>query len=215
MNPDFSIIYEDNHIIVVNKPAGLLTQPAEAVQDSLELRVKAMLKEKYQKPGNVFLGVVHRLDKPASGIVILAKTSKALSRLNEAIKSKLFKKTYHALVEGIPHSLEGTLEHYLFHDDYQAIICSQKRANAKKAILHYKVLKKNPEKSLVEIDLETGRYHQIRAQFSEIGHPIIGDAKYGSRLYFREGTIALHHLRLQIQHPVTKEEMTFEAPESW
>lgn len=215
MNPDFSVIYEDNHIIVVNKPAGLLTQPAEAVQDSLELRVKAMLKEKYQKPGNVFLGVVHRLDKPASGIVILAKTSKALSRLNEAIKSKLFKKTYHALVEGIPYSLEGTLEHYLFHDDYQAIICSHKRANAKKAILHYKVLTKSFEKSLVEIDLETGRYHQIRAQFSEIGHPIIGDTKYGSRHYFQGGAIALHHFRLQIQHPVTKEEMTFEAPKSW
>lgn len=210
--PPFAVLYEDNHILVVSKPAGLLTQPTELENRSVETAAKAWLKEKYHKPGNVFIGIVHRLDKAVSGIVLLAKTSKALSRLNSAIRAKESKKTYCALVEGSPPADQGTLEHFLRHDDYRASISHARDRQAKAARLHYQVVKRLPHAALLHIDLETGRYHQIRAQCAAMGCPIVGDSKYGSARHLPEGAIALHHMRLQIAHPVTKQELVFEAP---
>lgn len=199
------ILYEDNHLIAVNKPAGLLTQPAEEGRESLEEQVKAWIKETYKKPGNVFLGVVHRLDKPVSGIVLFAKTSKALARLNDQIRAKRMKKVYFAIVEGCMSEDEGVLEHFLRHDDHRAYVSDSKDVEAKPAKLRYRVLKVSEQTSEVEIELETGRYHQIRAQCAAVGCPIVGDTKYGSRLSFEAGAIALHHGKLTFEHPVTHE----------
>lgn len=212
IQPPFDVIYEDNHLLVVNKPAGLLTQPTELESYSLENLAKAWLKEKYQKPYNVFLGIVHRLDKPASGIVLLAKTSKALSRLNEMIRSKNVIKTYCALVEGKPPKESGTLEHFLRHDDHKALVCHRDDPRAKFARLFYDDIRSNDKTTLLQIILETGRYHQIRTQCAAIGCPIVGDTKYGSQINLPHGVIALHHYRLQITHPVTKQPLFFEAP---
>jgi len=198
------VLYEDNHLIAVNKPAGMLTQPAEGINDSLENTVKEYLKNKYSKPGNVFLGVVHRLDRPVSGIVIFAKTSKALSRVNAMIRDREMRKTYCALVEGHLKEDSGILEHFLRHGDHIAHVCRPHDPGAKIARLHYKTLEKNETTTLLEIDLETGRYHQIRAQCAAVGCPIVGDAKYGSRTPFADGAIALHHSCLKLHHPVTK-----------
>lgn len=211
------ILFEDNHLFVVNKPAGLLTQPSGTSQDSLENHCKDWIKEAYQKPGNVFLAAAHRLDKPASGIVIFAKTSKALSRLNESIRDKRFKKSYYALVEGSLKESEGVLEHYLMHDDYQARLAKADEPNAKFCRLLYNVVDSLNSFTLLDIDLETGRYHQIRAQLAAMGYPIIGDHKYGSRVKFMPEAIALHHYYLEIPHPTTKILMQFKAPipEQW
>lgn len=206
------ILFEDNHLIAINKPAGLLTQPTDTVKDSLETQVKTWIKETYHKPGNVFLGTVHRLDKPVSGIVLFAKTSKALSRLNASIRSKDMQKTYCALVEGkLPNPL-GTLEHYLRHDEHSASVSNKNDVNAKLARLHYKTVSSSTIESLVEIQLETGRYHQIRAQLAAIGCPIVGDSKYGSRRLLIDHIIALHHLRLEFKHPITGEKVVIESP---
>lgn len=218
------VLFEDNHLLVLNKPAGLLTQPTDECQDSLESRAKAWLKSKYKKPGNVFLHVAHRLDKPVSGIVICCKTGKALSRLNASIRSKEIKKTYIALVEGELKSRAGTLENYLKHDDFRAFVCTPDTKEAKFARLHYKVLKtlnldsavqdaKSGLKAhtLLEIALETGRYHQIRCQCANAGFPIVGDEKYGAKR-ISSHQIALHHARLEMVHPVTRELLKFEAP---
>lgn len=209
---NLEIIYEDNHLIAVNKPAGVLTQPTQNESESLETAVKQWLKEKYKKPGNVFLGVVHRLDRPVSGLVLFAKTSKALSRLNAELRNRQIKKIYHALIEGHPHLSEGTLEHYLKHNDYQADLSSENDKESKLARLHYKTLKRYKDAALLEITLETGRYHQIRAQCAAMGCPIIGDQKYGSHRHLSEGVIALHHFSLELEHPITKEKMLLEAP---
>ncbi|MBA3958279.1 MAG: RNA pseudouridine synthase [Parachlamydiaceae bacterium] len=207
-----SILFEDNHQVVVNKPAGLLTQPSGTNQDSLEAQVKQWIKEHYNKPGNVFLEAVHRIDKPVSGIVLFARTSKGLSRLQESMREKKSKKIYLALIEGVLGNPNGTLEHYLVHDDFQARIAPKTDSAAKLARLHYRVLKQAGQCCLVEIELETGRYHQIRVQFAAIGHPIRGDVKYGSRFAESEEHIFLHHSRLQIPHPITGELQQFEAP---
>lgn len=203
-----NILYEDNHLLVLNKPAGILTQPSGTAQDSLETQAKAWLKETYHKPGNVFLEAVHRLDKPVSGVVVFCKTSKALSRLNESIRDKRTQKIYYALVEGAPSEDEGVLEHRIVHDDFHARIDPA----GKVARLSYSIVSRFERRALLSIELETGRYHQIRLQLAESGCPIVGDHKYGSKVYFEEGCIALHHFRLRIPHPVTKEMMTFEAP---
>jgi len=205
------VIYEDNHLLVVNKPAGIPTQPNDNQEDSLEVRAKHYLKEKYQKPGNVFIGVVHRIDKPVSGIVVFAKTSKALSRLNETIREKKSHKTYYAVLESIPSPEEGTLEHYLVHDEYRATVSSRAHSAAKLARLHYHILKQVKYGCVVEIDLETGRYHQIRAQFAAIGCPVLGDFKYGAQTSLAQHAIALHHGKLEIPHPISKETMVFKA----
>lgn len=192
-------IYCDNHILVLEKPAGIPTQP------DFHEAAKLWVKQAFNKPGNVFLEPIHRLDKPASGLVLFARTSKALSRLNEAMREKKMKKFYIAKVEGEVNQ-EGTLEHLLIHGDFRALVDPQ----GKKAILRYKRLEIAKGHSLIEVELETGRYHQIRAQFSAIGHPVIGDAKYGSNVY-KENRIALHHYKLMIEHPVTKEALQFES----
>lgn len=210
MIPD--IIFEDNHLFVVNKPAGMLTQPNESENQSLQELCKDYLKEKYQKPGNVFLEPIHRIDKPVSGIIVFAKTSKALTRLHSSIREKDTVKTYLALVDGKPSRDEATLEDYLYHDDYHAKVVSKAHKEAKLARLHYKTLKSEGRQTLLEITLETGRYHQIRVQLAEIGCPISGDAKYGSKSNRHTGTIALHHFKMSIPHPVSKQIMHFEAP---
>ena len=206
------VLYEDNHIIAVNKPAGMLTQQTDEVNESLENAVKAWLKEKYQKPGNVFLGVVHRLDRPVSGIVLFAKTSKALSRINASIREGKMHKTYCAWVEGSPNPEAATLEHYLQHGDHRAHVCRKGDVEAKLARLHYTKLKHDKNSTLLKIILETGRYHQIRAQLSAIGHPIVGDIKYGSKTHFENPSIALQHTNLVIDHPVTKEALYINCP---
>lgn len=205
------IIFEDNHLFVVNKPAGLLTQPSGTEQSSLEGVCKQWIKEKYQKPGNVFLEAIHRLDKPVSGIVLFAKTSKALSRLQESMRKKDSKKVYIALIEGVLNDSEGNLEHILIHDDFKATVVSKNEKDGKVARLHYVVVERCGDKTRVEITLDTGRYHQIRAQFSAIGHPIVGDKKYGSTLPFEKDCIALHHTKLVIPHPITGELQTFSS----
>lgn len=192
-------LYEDNHILIVNKPAGLLTQPSGTTQDSLEARWKQWLKVKYNKPGNVFLEAIHRLDKPVSGIVVFAKTSKALSRLKGAERKKI----YVAQLESDPQEKEQTLKHHLVHDDYHARV----DPTGKLSILHYRVV----GDKRVEIELETGRYHQIRAQFAAIGCPIVGDMRYGSKTRLAGEAILLHHSQVELQHPVTGELLRVEC----
>lgn len=209
---DEDIIFEDNHLLVLNKPAGVLTQPSGTNQDSLEQQAKSWIKERYQKPGNVFLEAVHRLDKPVSGVVVFGQTSKALSRLNAAIRNKETEKFYVAVVEGTPHENEGVLEHYMIHDDYRAQVVFKDHPEGKLARLSYRVLQKNLGTSLLEIQLDTGRYHQIRLQLSVIGCPIVGDYKYGSTIPFEREAIALHHFRLKMPHPITRDLLLFEAP---
>lgn len=208
------ILYEDNHLLVVEKPAGLPTQPSEHSHDSLEEQAKRWIKISHNKPGNVFLHAIHRLDKAVSGIVVFAKTSKALSRLNDAIRKKLVSKLYVAWVEGIPPHEEGILEHFLLHDDFKAAVVTDKAKGAKPARLHYRIIKKKEKQCLVEIDLETGRYHQIRAQLSAIGCPIIGDVKYGIKQHYENDGIALHHTKMVLPHPITGEKLVFESNRS-
>ena len=202
-----SILYEDNHLIAVNKPAGLLSQPSETESESLETAIKSLIKIRDKKSGNVFIGVVHRLDKPVSGVMLFAKTSKALSRLNATIRLKKNKKTYLALVEGKPDKREATLHHFLKQGSHISTLSDEK--NGKLAILHYKTIKEMKTATLLEIELETGRYHQIRSQCQIIGCPIIGDLKYGAKkelatvFHLTENTIALHHAQLIFQPDYT------------
>lgn len=206
------ILYEDNHLLVVNKPAGILTQPSGTDQVNLESLCKEWLKQKYEKKGQVYLHAVHRLDKAVSGIVVFAKTSKALSRLQESMRGKHFKKIYHALVEKEPQSREGTLRHYLLHDTHRAKISDAHNRDAKLAILNYRILEKEGLYTKLEIELETGRYHQIRAQLGAIGSPIVGDSKYGGS--GSGETIALHHYLMEIPHPTTGRTITIVCPYS-
>ncbi len=208
------IVFCDNHILVVAKPAGLSTQPHGNSQENLTDLAKEWLKKEFGKPGLVFLEPIHRLDKLVSGLVLFARTSKALSRLQEKMRNQEIKKTYIAKVEGVIPQQEGFLEDYLVHDEHRARVVHISHKEAKLARLYYKVLEKNEETSLVMIDLQTGRYHQIRIQFAHLGHPIMGDEKYGGCLEFQPRAIALHHGRLSFEHPVTKEPLVFElAPE--
>lgn len=213
-NNMIKVIYEDNHLLVVDKPAGIPTQPTAQSQDSLEEQAKSWIKAKHNKPGKVFLHAIHRLDKSASGIVVFAKTSKALSRLNDAIRQKAIKKWYLAWVEGIPHPHTGTLEHYLIHDDFKASVVHSSAKGAKLARLHYQMIKHDEHQSLLEIELETGRYHQIRAQLAAIGCPILGDIKYGSQQKLKSG-IALHHTKMTVPHPTTGEPLSLESLPKW
>jgi 23S rRNA pseudouridine1911/1915/1917 synthase len=191
-------IYCDNHILILNKPAGISTEP------HFRDEARVWVKERFNKPGNAFLEPIHRLDRPVSGIVLFARTSKALTRLNEAMRDRKMSKTYVAIVEGIVPE-EGVLEHYLVHGDFKAYI----DPTGKKAVLRYRRLKVEGDRSLVEIDLETGRYHQIRAQFAAIGHPILGDRKYGSAKDYTQ--LPLHHKKLVLEHPITKEMLKFQC----
>ena len=208
------VVYEDNHLLAVIKPAGVLTQDSGRDEVSLEDEAKAWIKEKAEKPGNVFLHAIHRLDRPVSGIVVFAKTSKALSRLHEAIRNKQVTRKYLALVEGGPKESEGTLRHYLSHDKHQAISSIE----GKECVLNYRATKRFPEHTLLDIQLETGRYHQIRAQTSLSGFPIVGDLRYGAKTHWDGPGIALHHFQFQFTHPTTKEQITLFGPfpqEGW
>lgn len=204
------IIYEDNHLLLAVKRAGQLTQPVEGQELSLLEEMKIYLKKKYQKKGAVFLEPIHRLDKPVSGLVLFARTSKALSRLQEAMRKQEIQRVYQALLEN--QAPGGTLEHYLTHDEHIARVVSSSHPEGKKAVLSYQYLRQVPKGHLVEITLQTGRYHQIRAQFAAIGLPLLGDEKYGSKIPFKKGELALHHAKISFMHPVTKEMMTFTAP---
>lgn len=209
---NFEVLYHDNHLLAANKPAGLLTQPSGTDKDNLEDRAKTYIKEVKGKPGNVFLHAVHRLDQVVSGVVLFACTDKALSRLNADMRAHKFTKIYHAVVSGILLQTEGSLRHFLIHDDFRAEVADEKNPDAKDCRLDYKVLKQSGSQSLLEIQLHTGRYHQIRAQLAAIGCPIAGDEKYGSKVKLPGGAIALHHVRLTVIHPVTKAEIIIEAP---
>lgn len=205
------VIYEDNHLLVVNKPAGMLTQADDTGQPNLLEGCRQWLKIVHHKPGNVFLEAVHRLDKPVSGIVLFAKTSKALSRLNASMRSKNVRKTYIAQVAGTPPQTSATLAHYLVHGSHKASISSSSDPQAKEARLHYKVIGKEKNYTLLEIELETGRYHQIRIQCAAMGCPIVGDQKYGGPPRFDGDGIALHHAMLAITHPISSELLTFKV----
>ncbi len=200
---DSEILFEDQHLLIIDKPPGLLTLPSEGVTDSALERGKAYIKEKYQKPGNVFLHQVHRLDRSASGILVMAKTSKALSRLNEQIREGLWEKTYLARTERLPKQPQGELIHFLKKGDYRTEVVPEGTPLAKEARLTYKVR----EDGLLEIVLDTGRYHQIRAQLAAIGCPIRGDQKYGATTKGPSVGIDLHHWKLKFVHPVRKEIM--------
>jgi len=191
-----NIVYSDNHLLVVEKPADMATQP-----DLTEL-AKAYVKKKYNKPGNVFLHPAHRLDKAVSGLVLFARTSKALSRLQEMMRDRKIVKIYHALVEGELPAEQGMLVHHLIHGSFRAEVSKA----GKESILEYRVLKRERGATLLEIHLITGRYHQIRAQLSAIGCPVLGDEKYGSKKSWPKG-IALHHSEMRFEHPVTKESL--------
>jgi 23S rRNA pseudouridine1911/1915/1917 synthase len=210
------VVYLDNHLLVVAKPAGLATQPSLDNPDSLEGMAKSWIKQQYSKPGQVFLHAVHRLDKPVSGLVLFARTSKALSRLNEFMRMGRFKKTYFAVVEGVIHQNAGTLEDYLAHAEHIALKVKKESKDAKFCRLHYTVIQKSSSQTFVEIDLETGRYHQIRAQLSSFGFPILGDLKYGARtLSLGKNKIALHQGKLSFPHPTTQQDMYFECLPAW
>lgn len=203
-------IYEDNHLLALNKPANLLTQPSGTGQESLESIAKQWLKKKYGKPGNVFLEAVHRLDKQVSGVVLFAKTSKAVSRMKMAMREKHCEKIYRAMVEGEMKEECGVFEDFLIQEDYRAKIAKEHCPGSKKAVLRYQAIAVKNGNTLVEIELETGRYHQIRAQFSHRGYPILGDVKYGGKKWPNQEGIALQHIRLTVPHPITGNKITFE-----
>lgn len=209
-----TIVYEDNHVLIVNKSCGEIVQVDKTGDASLEETIKIWLKEKYKKPGNVFLGVTHRLDRPVTGLVIFAKTSKILPRLNEQFKNGEIHKTYWAVVKNKPDQEEGVLEHYLYRKEKQnkTYVCNADKPGAKKAILHYKLICKSDKYFLLEIELMTGRHHQIRCQLAEIGCPIRGDLKYGFPRSNPDGGISLHSRRVQFVHPVSGKEIDVKAP---
>ena len=209
-----TVVYEDNHIIIVNKTASEIVQGDKTGDTPLSETVKLYLKEKYQKPGNVFIGVTHRLDRPVSGLVVFAKTSKALTRLNDMFKNGEVKKTYWAVVKNQPHEPEGELVNYLVRNEKQnkSYAYDKEVPNSKKAILHYRLIAKSQNYYLLEIDLKTGRHHQIRCQLAKMGCPIKGDLKYGSPRSNPDGSICLHARLVRFIHPVSKELIEVEAP---
>lgn len=202
------ILFEDNHLLVVDKPAGIPVQADGRASDDLLSRLKAYIKRKHGKPGEVWLGLVHRLDQPVSGVMVFARTSKAASRLSEQIRQHQMRKTYRATLTGRLDIHEGTLRHYLWKDEKTNTVkvYDKPGRDAKESILHYRVVAEVKGDSVVEIELVTGRPHQIRAQFAHIGHPLRGDGKYGKS----DGSdLALRAIRLGLFHPVTKEWMEF------
>lgn len=209
-----NILYEDNHIIAINKTTSEIVQGDKTGDEPLSEKIKHYLKEKYNKPGEVFLGVTHRLDRPVSGVVLFARTSKALTRLNEMFKTKEVEKTYWAIVANKPEEPEGKLENYLVRNEKQnkSYAYTKEQPNSKKAILTYKLLASSERYHLLEINLETGRHHQIRSQLAAIGCPIKGDLKYGSPRSNPNGGISLHARKIKFTHPVSKEVIEITAP---
>ena len=208
------VLYEDNHIIAVNKTSSEIVQGDKTGDTSLSEIVQQWLKEKYNKPGNVFIGVVHRLDRPVSGLILFAKTSKALSRLNEMFREGQIKKTYWAIVKNPPPQTEKELVHYIVRNEKQnkSYAYDTEKPHSKKAILSYKTLAKSDNYYLLEINLKTGRHHQIRCQLAQIGCPIKGDLKYGFNRSNKDGGISLHSRKTKFTHPVSKEELEIIAP---
>jgi 23S rRNA pseudouridine1911/1915/1917 synthase len=208
------ILFEDNHLLVVNKRAGQLVQSDTEGEPGLEDEIKAFLKRRDNKPGNVYLGVVHRIDRPVSGVVLFAKSSKALVRLNEMLKNREFQKIYWAISEKRPAEIEGTLVNFILRDGKtnKSKCVSKPSGEAKEAKLHYTTIGGSENYTLLEVELMTGRHHQIRCQLAKIGCPIKGDLKYGAPRSNADGSIGLHARRLEFVHPVTKEPMRFTAP---
>lgn len=211
---NIKVLYEDNHLIAVYKPAGVLVQAGEDGKhddDTLYWQVKMFLKERDKKPGNVFLGVLHRLDRNVSGIILFAKTSKGAARLSEQIRERTIKKIYHAVVIGKPMPPSGTLEHHLTKDESsrQSIVEPEglPEQAGDEAVLHYETIKSGPENSLLRIELETGRFHQIRAQLSAVGHPILGDMKYGAPATLPDNALALCATDLNFKTATTDEDI--------
>lgn len=208
------VIYEDNHIIIVNKTSSEIVQGDKTGDTPLSETVKEYLKVKYNKPGNVFCGVTHRLDRPVSGIVVFAKTSKALARLNNMFRDKDVKKTYWAIVANRPRETEGTLEHYLVRNEKQnkSYAYDHEVPNSKKAVLDYRLIASSERYYLLEVNLHTGRHHQIRCQLAKMGCPIKGDLKYGAPRSNPDGSISLHARHIEFVHPVSKEVVSVTAP---
>lgn len=210
-----TVLYEDNHIIAVNKTCSEIVQGDKTGDTPLSEIVKAYIKEKYNKPGEVFLGVTHRLDRPTSGVVLFARTSKALTRLNEMFKShEQIRKTYWAIVQGAPKVPEARLENYLTRNETlnKSFIAKPNAKEAKLAVLSYKTLVRGNNYSLLEVNLETGRHHQIRCQLAAIGCPIKGDLKYGAKRSNSDGGISLHARQIAFIHPVSKQPICITAP---
>ena len=210
-----TVLYEDNHIIAVNKTCNEIVQGDKTGDTPLSEIVKAYIKDKYNKPGEVFLGVTHRLDRPTSGVVLFARTSKALTRLNEMFKShEQIQKTYWAIVQGVPKQSEARLENWLVRNEAQnkSYIAKPGAKEAKQAILSYKTLAKGENYTLLEVNLETGRHHQIRCQLAAIGCPIKGDLKYGAKRSNPDGGICLHARQIEFIHPVSKQNICITAP---
>ncbi|MEO2023478.1 MAG: RluA family pseudouridine synthase [Pirellulaceae bacterium] len=209
----FPILYEDNHLLVVDKPAGLATMGVAPEIPSLLSEAKRYIKQKYEKPGNVYLGIVSRLDAPVTGVMVLARTSKAAARLTEQFRSKQVQKAYWALVPPGLAADQATLRDWVRKDERhrRMHVAREDVTGAKEAILDYRTLQSNRRSTLLEVDLQTGRKHQIRLQLSHDGYPILGDRKYGSEVSFPKG-IGLHAYSLSFQHPVQDQRMEFTAP---
>ncbi len=210
---NLQVLFEDNHLIIVNKRAGDIVQGDKTGDKPLSEIVKSYIKDKYKKPSNVYLGVVHRLDRPTSGIVIFAKTSKALERLNKMLREKQIDKTYWAVVKNKPQKEQDTLINWLRKNpkNNKSTAFNKETDDCKKAILHYKIIKGLDNYFLLEIDLETGRHHQIRCQLANIGSPIKGDLKYGFDRSNKDASIHLHARKIEFTHPVSKEKVVITA----
>lgn len=211
---NLQVLFEDNHIIIVNKRAGDIVQGDKTGDTPLSDVVKAYIKDKYNKPGNVYLGVVHRLDRPTTGIVVFARTSKALSRLNKMFADKKVNKTYWAVVKNKPSQTKATLIHWLKKNpkNNKSAAHHKEIKESKKAVLHYELIKSLNNYHLLEVNLETGRHHQIRCQLSSIGSPIKGDLKYGFDRSNKDASIHLHSRKIEFTHPVSKVELSVIAP---
>ena len=208
------VLYEDNHIIVINKSAGEIVQGDKTGDKSLCDTAKQYLKEKYAQPGNVFIGLPHRLDRPVSGIVVLAKTSKALERLNKMFHDGNVKKTYWAITKSKPTPAEAELENWILRNEKmnKSFAYAKEVKGSKYALLHYRTIDSSQNYNLIEVDLKTGRHHQIRCQLASIGCPIKGDLKYGAKRSNPDGSISLHARHIEFAHPVSKELISITAP---
>lgn len=209
---NIQILYEDNHLLALNKPPGLATQPSSMHGESLEDYARQWIRAAKDKKGNVFVHAVHRLDRPTSGVVLFAKTSKALSRMNEQQRARRVRKVYHAVVTSHPPEREGVLTHVLRHSRMRAVVSHPQTPGARQCTLGYRVLGKRKDLFLVEIELSTGRYHQIRAQFAACGCPVLGDTAYGGRPLRDYPGIALHHAVMEFIHPTVHATTRIQAP---
>ncbi|MBO4963867.1 MAG: RluA family pseudouridine synthase [Prevotella sp.] len=209
-----TVVYEDNHIIVVNKDSGEIVQGDKTGDTPLSDTVKEYIRQKYNKPGNVFLGVVHRLDRPVSGLVVFAKTSKALTRLNEMFRTNSVHKTYWAITRNTPPQPSGRLEQWIVRNEKQnkSYVYNREVPNSKKAVLEYSTIGTSDNYTLIEVRLMTGRHHQIRCQLAAMGCPIKGDLKYGARRSNPDGSISLMSRHVEFVHPVSKETISLSAP---